>query len=95
MKKLLLLIALAMFLASPSIAAFNPQSIGWLGNADRTFRNGEITCYLGALAPGMPTYFCGWNTPEGFAMDHSWLAKESAEMNKYYTGSPTFTYSGR
>lgn len=88
LRKILISVAVMLLISAPVIA-----SIGWLGNADRTFKDGEITCMLGALATGMPTYFCGWNTIDSFVMEHSWLASSNSEMNKYYTSGSTSTFT--
>lgn len=89
--KILIVMAILLFAASPSIAGITTkEQLFQLGNAERTYQDGRITCYLGTLFPGQPIYWCMY--PDG-SMDHSWFVYQSLEMTKYYTGSPTGTYT--
>lgn len=78
--------AMLVFAASPSIA----DQLFTLGNADRTYQDGRITCYLGQLFPGQPIYWCMY--PDG-SMDHSWFVYQSQAMEAYYTGGVSGTYT--
>lgn len=90
-EKIFLVVAILLFAVSPGIAAMNKaDQLFQLGNAERTYQDGRITCYLGTLFPGQPIYWCMY--PDG-SMDHSWFVYQSADMTKYYTGSGTSTYT--
>lgn len=90
--KILIVLAILLFAVSPAIAErIQNEQLFVLGNADRTYQDGRITCYLGQLFPGQPIYFC--MNPDG-GMDRSFFVYQTQEMNKYYTGGATYTYSG-
>lgn len=84
-KKILVLLFVILLMAGTATA-----TLFYLGNADRTYPNIGITCYLGRLYPGMPIYFCMWNND---GMDHSYFVNQIKEMNEYYTGWPTTTFT--
>lgn len=92
--KILIVLALLIFLASPSIAGITiKDQLFQLGNADReyAYKDTTVTCYLGQLFPGEPIYWCMY--PDG-SMDHSWFVYQSRDMTKYYTtGGTTTTYT--
>lgn len=78
-------------LNSTIIIALMLSSLFWLGNADRTYENVGITCYLGRLYEGMPIYFCMY--VDG-SMDHSYFVNQVSEMDQYYkNGGTTTTYT--
>lgn len=95
--KILLVMAILLFVVSPVIAERANGQLFTLGNADRTYdyKSTTITCYLGQLFPGQPIYWCMY--PDG-SMDHSWFVYQNREMDAYYTMggiSTTLTYSGK
>ena len=91
--KILIVMAILLFAVSPSIAErAKTDQLFTLGNAERTYdyQGTTITCYLGQLFPGQPIRWCMY--PDG-SMDHSWFIYQTKEMNDYYTGSGTTTYT--
>lgn len=94
--KILIVLLILLFAVSPVIAGkMNNDPLFILGNADRQF--GSITCYLGQLFPGQPIEFCGWDTPEGFVMFHSYFIYQQKQMIEECTaaGGVTVTYTFR
>lgn len=92
--KILTVLALLLFALSPIVQAgrINEQALFTLGNADRIYdyQSTTITCYLGQLFPGQPIYWCMY--PDG-SMDHSWFVYQSQDMERYYTGGVTTTFT--
>lgn len=87
--------AMLIFIASPSIAKLNTDQLFTLGNAERTYQDGAITCYLGTLFPGQPIYWCGYMQGEQFIMYHSYFIYQVPKMNIEMSAYPTITLSGR
>lgn len=86
MNKIIKTLFVMLLLASPGAAWYS------LGNAQKTYENVGITCYLGQLFPGQPIYFCMY--PDG-SMQHSWFNYQYKQMDDYYTGGMTTTYTAR
>lgn len=85
MNKIILLIIAVLLIAGTAYGQWFQ-----LGNADRTYQDGRITCYLGHLFLGQPIYWC--MTLDG-GMDHSWFVYQVQDMDRYYTGGPSGTYT--
>lgn len=81
------------FIASPSIAKLNNEQLFTLGNAERSYQNGDITCYLGTLFPGHPIYWCGFMQNEQFVMIKSYFVYQTPQMNIEMSGASTSTYT--
>lgn len=89
--KILIVMAIMVFVLSPLVSAVRMnEQLFQLGNAERTYQDGRITCYLGHLFPGQPIYWC--MMPDG-GMDHSWFVYQVQDMERYYTGGVSETYT--
>lgn len=86
MKKILQILFVVLLLASPGAAWYS------IGNAQHTYDNVGITCYLGQLYPGQPIYWCLYS--DG-SMDHSYFVYQYQQMNDYYTGGMTRTLTAQ
>lgn len=95
-KKILILLVAAVFASSSFIASANNvknTELFTLGNAQKTYQDGAITCYLGHLFPGMPIYWCGYTKNDQFIMIHSYFANQVPQMNMEMSGASTSTYT--
>lgn len=84
-KRIIQTIFIVLILASPGLAQW-----GSIGNVAKEYPNVGITCYLGHLARGMPTYFCLY---ADMSMDHSFFPYQYQKMDDYYTGGMTTTFT--
>ena len=63
-----------------------------IGNAAKEYTEVGITCYLGQLYHGQPIYWCLY--ADG-SMDHSYFNYQYQEMDRYYSGGMTTTFTPR
>ena len=86
MNKIITTILICLLLVFPAAAWYS------IGNAQKSYDNVGITCYLGQLYPGQPIYWCLY--ADG-SMDHSYFTYQYQEMDKYYSGGMTITFTPR